>query len=413
MIVVFISNFINHHQIPFCNAMSRKLGEGFTFIQTEKMDEERKKMGWEVDEKSLSYVKLLYEEEEACKKLIDECDVLLAGWTERTDLIINRMKQKKLTVRISERIYREGQWKMISPRGLIRKYLEHTRFRKSQAYLLCCGAYVASDYHLIRAYPDKMYKFGYFPSVKKYDLDKLFATKDSSGMIEIVFAGRFMKLKHPEYMIWLARDLKKESEHRVSQGLSPLPDFRIHMIGEGELEHPMRSMVTDYHLLDNVQFYGFLPPDKVRAVMERSHILVFPSDYREGWGAVVNEGMNSACAVVACSDAGSVPYLIRQWVNGMAFPENDYDKMKAAVIYLITHAKEREEMGAKAYRTIVDTWNAGNAADTLLYMMDGWLQGLDHPPLEGPLSKAEIIAPHQMFRYMENNGARKGAKPLR
>ena len=36
-------------------------------------------------------------------------DMLLAGWQEREDLILQRIKQGKLTVRISERIYREGQ----------------------------------------------------------------------------------------------------------------------------------------------------------------------------------------------------------------------------------------------------------------------------------------------------------------
>ncbi len=408
MDIVFLGNFINHHQIPFCKAVSRKLTDGtFTFVQTEEMSEERKEMGWEVKEEDVPYLRKLYEEEEECKRLIDECDVLIAGWTDRTDLIIARMKQNKLTLRISERIYREGQWKAISPRGLVHKYLEHTRFRKSNAYLLCCGAYVASDFKLIRAYPNKMYKFGYFPSVRKYDLPKLFEAKDQSGMIEIVFAGRFLKLKHPEYMIWLARDLKHESERREAAGKHPLPDFRIHMIGDGEMEHPLRRVVTEMQLLDYVLFYGFQSPDKVRSIMERSHILVFPSDHLEGWGAVVNEGMNSACAVVACSDAGSVPFLIDQWENGMAFPEGDYDKLKAAVLYLITHKKEREKMAEKAYRTITEVWNAQNAADTLLYMIEGWKEGLDHPPGEGPLSKAEPISPSQMFQHMEEERAKR------
>nr|MCR5501553.1 glycosyltransferase family 1 protein [Lachnospiraceae bacterium] len=233
MNVVFLSNFINHHQIPFCNAMHRNLGEGnFFFVQSEEMSEERKDMGWSVKEEDLPYLRKYYEAEEECRSLIEDCDVLLAGWTSKTDLVIDRMKKKKLTVRVSERLYREGQWKALSPRGLIHKYLEHIRFRKSNAYLLCCGAYVASDFHLIGAYPNKMYKFGYFPSVRKYDLPKLFEKKDESGMIEIVFAGRFLKLKHPEYMVWLARDLKHESERRVAAGKQPLPEFRIHMIGD-------------------------------------------------------------------------------------------------------------------------------------------------------------------------------------
>ena len=108
-----ISNFINHHQIPFCEEMYKQLGDGFKFIQTQPMEKERADMGWSVDEKSIPYLKLLYKEEEECRLLIDTCDMLLAGWQEREDLILQRIKQGKLTVRISERIYREGQWKAI------------------------------------------------------------------------------------------------------------------------------------------------------------------------------------------------------------------------------------------------------------------------------------------------------------
>lgn len=407
MKLVFISNYINHHQIPFCNELYKKLAKDFVFIQSEPMEEERLSMGWGSSVKDIPYVKCLYECEDECRQLIMDCDVLLAGWTNRVDLVINRMHEKKLTLRISERIYREGQWKAISPKGLISKYKEHIRFKNAPVYLLCAGAYVPSDFSLIKAYPDKMYKFGYFPLTKKYHLEKLFELKDSSGMIEIVFAGRFLRLKHPEYLVWLARDLVRENEKRISRGEPTLPKFRIHMVGDGELEHALKHMVTEYGLLDNVLFYGFQTPEKVRNIMERCHIHVFPSDALEGWGAVVNESMNSGCAVVASAEAGAVPYLIDQWKNGVAFPGNDYEKMKEAVMYLMTHGKEREEIATAAYHTIVNTWNAQNVVDTLLYTIEGWQEGLEHHPVDGPLSKAEIISPRDMFKYIERNAGRR------
>lgn len=404
MQVVFISNYINHHQKPFCDAMYHKLGKNFIFIQSEPMEEERKNMGWELKIEEIPYVICMYDDRQTCEDYIMKADVVIAGWTKDINIVIKRMKQGKLTIRISERIYREGQWKAISPRGLISKYIEHVQFKKSPVYLLCAGAYVPSDFNLIGAYPNKMFKFGYFPQTRKYLLEELFRMKDKSGMIEIVFAGRFMKLKHPEYLIWLARDLKQENERRAAHSDPLLPKFRIHMIGEGEMEHPLRKMVTEYKLLDSVVFYGFQSPDNVRAIMERCHIHIFPSDELEGWGAVVNEAMNSGCVVVGSSRAGAVPYLIKQWDNGVAFPENNYDMMKESVRYLMTHADKREKMARKAYKTITEQWNADNVADTLIYMIDGWLEGLHHPPMEGPLSEAEVIAPRKMFKYMENNG---------
>ena len=151
MTITFISNYINHHQIPFSNALYELLGEDYHFIQTQPMEEERLAMGWSNAGENLPYVLLLSEQEEVCRRLILESDVLLAGWSGREDLVQERMLQGKLTVRISERIYREGQWKAISPKGLFHKYKEHTRFRSGKAYLLCAGAYVASDFSIIRA----------------------------------------------------------------------------------------------------------------------------------------------------------------------------------------------------------------------------------------------------------------------
>ena len=155
MVITFLSNFINHHQIPFCSAMSEELGDHFHFIQMQPMTQERVRMGWSVDVTKISYVHLFYEKEAFCRKLILESDVVLLGWSDRPDIDRLRLQSGKPTIRISERIYREGQWKAISPRGLVSKYREHFRYRNAPVYLLCAGAYVASDYHLLHCYPEK------------------------------------------------------------------------------------------------------------------------------------------------------------------------------------------------------------------------------------------------------------------
>lgn len=71
---IFVSNYLNHHQIPFCNAMYRLLGEDFGFIQTEAMEEERVRMGWQPIEEN-AYLHLYYDQPEECKKLIEEADI--------------------------------------------------------------------------------------------------------------------------------------------------------------------------------------------------------------------------------------------------------------------------------------------------------------------------------------------------
>lgn len=410
MTLTFISNYINHHQIPFSNACYQLLGGDFHFIQTQPMEAERLSMGWSSEGESLPYVSCLYEEEERCRRLIMESDVLLAGWSGREDLVQERLNSKKLTIRVSERLYREGQWKAASPKGLVHKFKEHTRYRNAPAYLLCAGAYVPSDFHLIHAYPGKMFKWGYFPETRYYSEQQLMEMKGEEAgktaeRTEIVWAGRFIPLKHPEYMLYLARDLKESHSGK----------YHIHMAGSGQMEAELKGLARDYGVESAVTFYGFMTPEEVRGIMEKSHIHIFTSNHLEGWGAVVNEAMNSGCCEVANAQAGAVPYLICHGKNGLAYPDNNYDKMKKAVQFLLDNPEKRQQMGVEAYKTITELWNAEHAAAELLRMIEEtkngkykngtfengtFKNGTFMPPKEGPLSAAPVISPGRMFEYM-------------
>ena len=136
MYITFVSNYINHHQIPFCKAMCAKEGVKFTFVQTQPMEAERVKMGWTVKD-ALSFVKYYYKEPQKCAELILKSDVVIFGGTNDESYIKPRLKAGKPVIRCSERLYREAQWKAVSPRGLVKKYLDHTRYRKEKVYLLC------------------------------------------------------------------------------------------------------------------------------------------------------------------------------------------------------------------------------------------------------------------------------------
>lgn len=385
MKVTMISNYINHHQIPFSQELYDKLGDNYKFIQTEPMEAERVAMGWKVEEEKIPYLLLLEKEEERCKALIEESDILLIGWNRREDLFVDRLKGKKLTFRISERIYREGQWKVISPRGLLRKYREHIRYRKKPVYLLCAGGYVASDFSLIGAYPKKMFKFGYFPEFISYSEEQLeenhpWGSKKKEQEIQIIWAGRFLPLKHPEMAITLASSLKEK-------GYS----FHLHMVGSGELEEKIKEKTEQLKLKDSITFYGFCSPKEVRKIMEKSHIHLFTSNYLEGWGAVVNEAMNCGCVEVINDQVGAAPFLVQEGKNGLVYHGGNYQSLERQVISLLEEPEKSSKMGKEAYRTIAEQWNATEAVKRLFDFYEGWKKGKVEVPKQGPFSKAENI----------------------
>lgn len=393
MKVTFVSNYINHHQIPFCEAMYQRLGEDYRFIQTEPMEEERIRMGWGAELDRLPWLRLYYEQTDECKSLIADSDVVLFGGVEEESYIVDRLHAGKLTVRLSERIYKSGQWKAVSPRGLRKKYIDHTRYRKKNVYLLCYGGYVASDFHIVRAYPDKMFKWGYFPEAKEQDIDSLLRQKkdrrEKEGKVSLLWAGRFIDWKHPEYALQAASRLKKD-------GFS----FSLTMVGGGEMEAELKAFAAAEGLEDVVEFAGFKKPEEVRRYMERADIFLVTSDYKEGWGAVLNESMNSACAVVANCAIGAVPFLVTPGRNGLIYPNKDEDTFYSHISGLIRHPEEIERLGRAAYHTIMTEWNADIAAERLLPMLEGLLEGKVHFRESGILSKAEVISPRKMYRYL-------------
>lgn len=367
MKIVFLSNYYNHHQSALSEAFCRVTNGNYFFIQTQPMDAERRKMGWGVSELP-AFVKesyLSHETYRECLDLINSADVVIAG-SAPNEMLKERLKSGKLVFRYSERIYKNFKKLLTLPARFV-KY--HTyNYGSKNVYMLCFSAFAASDYAKTLNYLGKTYKFGYFPEVKRYDdIDKLIRLKHRSD-VSILWTARFIGLKHPEAPIRVAKRLK-------SEGYS----FELNMIGNGVLEEQIRAMVEREGLSDRVHLLGSMNPAEVRKHMERSEIFLFTSDRNEGWGAVLNESMNSGCAVVASHAIGSVPYLIKDGENGLIYKSGKVDDLYQKVKYLLDHPNERAEMGKRAYQTMTDEWNADIAAERFVRLAEAILSGEKKP----------------------------------
>lgn len=396
-VFIFVSNYINHHQIPFCDAMYRLLGGSFLFLQTEKMEEERIRMGWQEPD-CLPYLGLYYEAPEKYQGWIDDCRVVFFGGTDEESYIQKRLREGRPVIRYSERIYKSGQWKFISPRGLRKKYRDHIRYRNKPVYMLCAGAYVPSDFALIHAYPDKLLRWGYFPETKFYDVDQLMQGKERG---RILWAARFLDWKHPELPVKTARYLKEKG----------IP-FQMDIVGGGELESDVRRMVKESGLEEQVHLSGFKTPAQVREMMERAAVCLVTSDRNEGWGAVMNEAMNSGCGVVADHMIGAAPFLIRHRENGLLYRDGREQQLFSLAEELLTDDGLCQRLGRRAIETICGEWNAETAARRLaeqcvrLHFLDlKEIPGLDisEPsqleklPESGPVSPAPVVKERQMY----------------
>ncbi|MCD7807060.1 MAG: glycosyltransferase, partial [Lachnospiraceae bacterium] len=123
---------------------------------------------------------------------------------------------------------------------------------------------------------------------------------------------------------------------------------------------------------------------------EKSHVYLATSDRKEGWGAVINEAMNSGCVVTADRAMGAAPCLIRDGGNGILYPAG---RINVAVKKLTGLLREPgyvrlRQMGRAAYRTIDEEWNAETAAQRIYACIEAELRGETMPEYEsGPMSR--------------------------
>lgn len=384
MKVAFYSNFLNHHQLPVCLAMDRLTEGQFTFVATEPVPQERLSMGYRDMNKAYPFVLTTYddpEKERAARELAVGCDVMIIGSAPEVYIDL-RMKQGGLTFRYFERLYKTGIRYAFRPRNVVSKLIHHTRYMLKPLYMLCASAYTAFDYALTGSYIGKTYKWGYFPEVKKQDMDALFARKKTNKRPLILWVARLIPLKHPEVMIDLAQRLREQGK-----------EFDISLIGNGEMEDMISGWIREHNLEKCVHMLGAMSPEAVREHMEQADIFVFSSDFNECWGAVLNESMNSGCAVVASHAIGSVPYLIQDGENGLIYRSGDVDMLAERIICLLNHPEIQAKLGRAAYDTISGQWNAETAAKRLCELSACILAGEKYPMLfeNGPCSPAELI----------------------
>lgn len=353
MNIVFVSNFYNHHQAYISKQLYKLTNGGYRFIATAEIPKERIELGYSDGRDPFV---LQYGDNEAQDQIIqeqiDSADIVIIG-SAPENLLKNRKKEKKIIFRYSERPLKNGfQWWKY-PLRLIRWHYNNPF--NVPIYMLCASAYTAQDYSKFFLFKDKMFKWGYFPEIKRYnDINSIMAKKNTS---EILWCGRFLDWKHPDAVLTVAKKLKQEGYN-----------FHINIIGTGNMEETLKKSCSQNGLDDIVSFLGSMSPEEVRAYMERAGMYLFTSDRKEGWGAVLNEAMNSVCAVIASTEAGATPYLVKNNFTGLVYNNCDIEELYEKVKYLLDNPKEQIRLGMSAYDTIISEWNAEEAAKRLMHL---------------------------------------------
>ena len=392
--VAFFSNYLNHHQLPFAKNMVELTNGDFKFISQKAISEKRISLGYKNISNDYDFVVKTYEGETEDKKayeIADNYDYVIFGGNSKIDkYVFNRIKNNKITFEYSERLNKRKPSSFLWVKKYLNMLVYRTIYKRNKLYLLSTGMYAAGDFNEYNMYQNKSYKWGYFPEFIEYDIEKLLEEKEKS-QISFLWAGRLIDWKHPDLVIKLAKKLKEEKYN-----------FTINIIGNGEMENEIKLLIENENLQNEVYMCGSMSPEKVREYMEESNIYLFTSDYQEGWGAVLNEAMNSGCAVVASHAAGSTGYLIKNEINGLIFESENFNSFYKQVKLLLDNKERCKELGKNAYNTIKNTWNSKVAAERFLKLAKCLENGNETPYNDGPCSVARPCKNKNAYKMMVN-----------
>lgn len=142
------------------------------------------------------------------------------------------------------------------------------------------------------------------------------------------------RVGRPPELATLCRLVPWKGIEGLLRALLPLPDVRLHVVGDGPARTTLEALTRSLALADRVVFHGQLPRAHALAVLAQADAFVLNSTY-EGLPHAVLEAMRLGVAVIATS-AGGTPEVVSDGRTGLLVPPGDDRALTAAIERMLT-----------------------------------------------------------------------------
>ncbi len=156
---------------------------------------------------------------------------------------------------------------------------------------------------------------------------------------------------HPEspLLLYVGRLSAEKEIDRIKPVLQSIPGARLALVGDGPYRQELEK-----HFADTPTFFvGYMTGQTLAAAFASADAFVFPSR-TETLGLVLLEAMAAGCPVIA-ANAGGIPDIVSDGVNGYLFDPQEEGGAIAATQRLLSHAAERETLRQNA-RIEAERW---------------------------------------------------------
>lgn len=195
-----------------------------------------------------------------------------------------------------------------------------------------------SNYHILPVGVDTNYfkRFGF----KNYE------------KINIVFCGRFVKLKGVENLPKIIDNVIRETDRKVY----------FHIIGDGDpqLRENFLKEVKPHIQNGQVIYYGSISQEQILEVFNKANIFILPGIYDNGraeaQGLVIQEAQAMELPVVV-TDAGGMKYGLINNKTGFVTNHLDIDQFVKKIIEISSNISDLEQLGINGRNYVVKNYD--------------------------------------------------------
>lgn len=165
---------------------------------------------------------------------------------------------------------------------------------------------------------------------------------------------------HPEapLLLYVGRLSAEKEIDRIKPVLEAIPGARLALVGDGPFRLELEKIFADTPTF----FAGYMTGQTLGSAFASADAFVFPSR-TETLGLVLLEAMAAGCPVIA-ANAGGIPDIVTDGVNGYLFDPADEEGAIAATRRLLANPEERETLRRNA-RQEAERWGWAAATQQL------------------------------------------------
>jgi glycosyltransferase involved in cell wall biosynthesis len=201
----------------------------------------------------------------------------------------------------------------------LKRYFLQFKYGKYIDFILAIGNKGRWSFEVTGFAKKKIYDWGYFTEMP----DSHTTSFDRKKPI-ITFVGRIDENKNILQLIAICKKVKDSI-------------FNLNIVGDGPLKDKMKSSLEG----TNFKYWGALSNKGVLHVINDSDLLVLPSVYKDGWGAVVNEALMCGTPVISSDNCGASVLLSKE--RGKVFSVKNNDLESVLVSFLAELPYDGEE----------------------------------------------------------------------